>query len=244
MIPKIIHYCWFGNTELPSDVIKCIESWKKYCPDYEIIQWDESNFSTNMSQYTRDAYEAGKFAFVSDVARLKVIHEYGGFYLDTDVELIKSLDSLRTYEAYMGIESGNANISTGLGFGAIPNHPVIEANLKVYESRQFLIHGRPDTTTCVTITKKVLNDLIPNLDIRKDPMTYLIGTSSITILPQDVLCPYDLKTGKQNITNRTVSIHHYKASWKEKEDKFLRLKMTLRQLLGDNFYDKIKSLKR
>lgn len=242
MIPKIIHYCWFGGSELPPYVEKCIETWKKYCPDYQIRRWDESNFDVNMLDYTREAYNAGKYAFVSDVARLYAIKNEGGFYLDTDVELIKSLDSLRNYDAYMGIESGNDNVSTGLGFGAIPNHPVIAKNLAAYQHRKFIKNSKMDLTTCVTITKKTLRDILPSLVVKKEPVTYNVDNTTFTILPQEVLCPYDLKTNKLNITPNTITIHHYKASWKDKPDRFLRLKMIMRQMIGDDIYDKIKSL--
>lgn len=244
MIPKIINYCWFGGSKLPSYVEKCIETWQKYCPEYEIVRWDESNFDINMFEYTKEAYELGKYAFVSDVARLYIIANNGGFYLDTDVELIKSLDSLRNYDAYMGIESGKNNISTGLGFGAVKNHPLVIENLNAYKNRHFILNGKPDLTTCVTITKEVLSKHIHNLSVKNDKQEYSIGNSTITILPKDVLCPYDLKTNKLNITDNTVTIHHYKASWKDKPEHLLRLKMFLRELLGDAKYDKIKSLMR
>lgn len=242
MIPKIIHYCWFGGNELPPYVQKCIQSWQKYCPEYEIIRWDESNFDVNLLPYTKEAYDAGKYAFVSDVARLYIVKKYGGFYLDTDVELIKSLNELNHYDAYMGIESGKTNISTGLGFGAIANHPIIEANLKAYDNRRFIVNSKEDLTTCVTITKQVLQSLIPNINVTTEPKTYDILDSNFTILPKEVLCPYDLLTSKLKITPQTVTIHHYKASWKDKSDKHLKAKIIIRKLLGDKLYDKIKSI--
>lgn len=247
MIPKIIHYCWFGGKDLPEEVQKCIESWRKFAPDYEIKRWDESNFDVNANTYTKEAYDHKKYAFVSDVARLYVVAKYGGFYLDTDVELIKSLDELRKYDAVMGIETGKTNVSTGLGFGAIPNHPVIIKNINMYENRSFINpkSGKLDLTTCITITKQALAQMFPPFEVTNEPVTLSVPETSLkfTILPIEYLCPYNMATGKTNITDRTISIHHYDATWKSKKDKFLRLKIKIRQLLGDRIYDKIKSLK-
>lgn len=247
MIPKIIHYCWFGGKDLPENVQKCIESWRKFAPDYEIKRWDESNLDVNANTYTKEAYEHKKYAFVSDVARLSVVAKYGGFYLDTDVELIKPLDELRKYDAVMGIESGKTNVATGLGFGAIPNHPVIIENMNMYKNRSFIDpkSGKIDLTTCVTITKQALAQMLPSFEVTSEPVTLSMPKTSLkfTILPIEYLCPYNMATGKTHITDKTISIHHYDATWKSKKDKFLRLKIKIRQILGDHMYDKIKSLK-
>ena len=117
MLPKKIHYCWFGGNELPDLAIKCIESWKKYCPDYEIIEWNETNFDLECCDFVKEAYKAKKWAFVSDYARLKVVYDNGGIYLDTDVELVKSLDILLQEKCYFGEET-TGYVATGLGFGA------------------------------------------------------------------------------------------------------------------------------
>ena len=103
-IPKIIHYCWFGHNKLPALYEKCIQSWKKYCPDYEIVCWNEENFDITQNRYAKEAYEAGKWAFVSDYVRLKVLFEHGGIYLDTDVELIRPIDALVADGGYMGFD--------------------------------------------------------------------------------------------------------------------------------------------
>lgn len=117
MIPKKIHYCWFGRNPLPELAVRCIESWKKYCPDYEIIEWNEDNYDINKISYVKEAYQARKWAFVTDYVRLDVVNQYGGIYLDTDVELLKSLDPLLKYKSFFGMEEGKF-IATGLGFGA------------------------------------------------------------------------------------------------------------------------------
>ena len=125
MIPKIIHYCWFGYGPKPKLAEKCIRSWKKYCPDYQIIEWNENNFDISACPlYVRQAYEARKWAFVTDYVRLKVIYENGGIYMDTDVELKKNLDNLLPYNAYFGFENYWV-IATGLGFGALRDFPYL-----------------------------------------------------------------------------------------------------------------------
>ena len=126
MIPKIIHYCWFGRNPKPELAVKCIKSWKKRCPDYEIIEWNEDNFDiSSCPLYVRQAYEAKKWAFVSDYVRLKVVYDEGGVYLDTDVELKKGLDALLAYDAYFGFEDGT-HVNTGLGFGAVKGAPILK----------------------------------------------------------------------------------------------------------------------
>ncbi|TNU75055.1 glycosyltransferase family 32 protein, partial [Lactococcus cremoris] len=136
MIPKVIHYCWFGGQPLPESALKCIESWRRFCPDYEIKQWSEKNYDVNKIQYIKEAYQEKKFAFVTDVARLDIIWNEGGIYLDTDVELIKSLDELLYNSLYLGMERAG-RVNTGLGFGAEVNHPIVRANLELYTNIPF-----------------------------------------------------------------------------------------------------------
>ena len=140
-IPKKIHYCWFGRNPLPESAKKCIESWKKYCPAYEIIEWNEDNFDLTENRYAREAYEQKKWAFVSDYARLKIVYEQGGIYMDVDVELIKPLDELTELDGYMGFEKeidGQMWIATGLGFGARAGHPIVGDTLYATEQQQQL----------------------------------------------------------------------------------------------------------
>ena len=131
MIPKKIHYCWFGRGEKPALAKKCIASWKKYCPDYEIIEWNEDNFDINYNAYTKYCYENKKWAFLSDYVRLLVVYEHGGIYYDTDVEALKSFDDLLTYKAYFGFEN-EEHINTGIGFGAEKEHTVLKSMLEMY----------------------------------------------------------------------------------------------------------------
>ena len=229
MIPKIIHYCWFGGAPLPESAKKCIESWEKCCPDYEIKQWSEENYDVNKYQYTKEAYEKKRYAFVTDVARLDIIYSEGGIYLDTDVELIKPLDDLLVNQAYMGMETAG-RVNTGQGFGAVKNHQIVKANLEVYAELEF-----DGATTCVTYTTNLLKRFgLQKKDINQD-------LQGITILPTDYLCPLSLETRKLVITENTFSIHHYDGGWKKGKDKFLSLKIKIRRWLGDNFYEWIKT---
>lgn len=153
MIPKVIHYCWFGGNEKSDLIKKCIESWKKFCPDYEIIEWNESNFDINFCEYTRKAYLNEKWAFLSDVARLWIIYNQGGIYLDTDVELKRNIDKLLDYDAWFAIEDIKS-LNTGLGFGATKQHDLVKLMLEEYINREF------DLVPCPILnTQTVLNNV-------------------------------------------------------------------------------------
>ena len=141
-IPKVLHYCWFGGAPKPKNIQNCIRSWKKYCPDYEIIEWNEQNFDVSQSLYTRQAYDARRWAFVADYARLKILYEQGSIYMDTDVELLRPLDDLLAYPAFFGFQHNN-EVATGLGFGAEARSPVVKALLDDYDGLPFLL---PDGT--------------------------------------------------------------------------------------------------
>lgn len=230
-MPKKIHYCWFGKNPLPKSVLKCIESWKRCCPDYEIIQWNETNFDVNAIRYTKEAYAKKQWAFVSDYARVKVIYENGGIYLDTDVELIKSLDSLLEYEGFMGFQN-SSTVATGLGFGAVAGHPVICSLLDDYLEIPFLKEdGTMDLTPCPDRNTKCLE----RLGVRTDGTRQEI--QGIQIFPAEYFSPMDWRTGKIRKTANTYSIHHYQASWLSKEE--LRW-MKIQQLIGTPAYNKLR----
>lgn len=147
MIPKVIHYCWFGNGTKPELLLCCLESWKKYCPDYKIIEWNEENYDVHAMTYTSQAYEKKKYAFVSDVARLDVVNRYGGIYLDTDVLLKNNLDALLDYNSFFFFET--LNINTGQGFGSTSHNPILEQCIKDYENKSFVDKkGNMDLTPC------------------------------------------------------------------------------------------------
>lgn len=209
MIPRIIHYCWFGGKELPESAKKCIESWKKFCPDYEIIQWDESNFDIEKYDYAKEAYENKKWAFVSDVARLDVLYNHGGIYLDTDVELIKSIDNLvDSSDGFMGFED-KKQVASGLGIGAKKHSPIIELMLSGYKDCHFIKdNGEFDLTPCpVRNTRDLVKiGLVPNGTYQE--------IENFKFLPREILAPKEATSGRlKYLTDATLSIHHYDASW-------------------------------
>lgn len=165
MIEKSIHYCWFGGNPKNELIKKCIESWKKYCPDYKIVEWNESNFDVNLCKYTKQAYEAKKWAFVSDVARLWIIYNEGGIYLDTDVELRKNLDELLNYSAWFASDDVRY-VATGLGFGAEPKNELVKKILEDYYNREF------DLTPCISLNTKIIVENIS--EFKKIDKTQLI----------------------------------------------------------------------
>lgn len=209
MIPKIIHYCWFGRSPLPDFARKCISSWKKHCPTYEIIQWDEDNFDFSTApRYVRQACEAKKWAYVTDWVRLKVIYDHGGVYLDTDVQLIKGLDTLLKYNTYFGFENG-IHIATGLGFGSIKGAPILKEIMEDYNDIPFILpDGSFDSKTCPVRNTEILLRHGLSQDNSKQ-----ILQNNILILPSDYLCPINYQSGKMKKTAETISIHWFSASW-------------------------------
>lgn len=235
MIPKKIHYCWFGGGPLPAIAEKCMKSWRIYCPDYEIIRWDESNCDFNINQFVRQASRAKKWAFVSDYFRLKVVEEYGGVYLDIDVELLKSLDSLLGHEGFMGFELGeNNSIATGLGFGAIAHHPIITKLRENYEHISFIKpDGTFDTMPCPRRDTKILVKLGLLQNNKKQTI------SGITFYPSDYFSPLSFY-GSEDFSENTYSIHHFNASWAtERQFKARDRRIRLRKVFGKKLADKI-----
>ena len=214
MIPKKIHYCWFGGNPLPDDVRKYIATWKEYCPDYEIIEWNEQNFDINCNDYVREAYEAKKWAFVADYARLKVLYDFGGIYMDTDVELVKSFDNLLNCQAFMCFEN-DRSVSIGT-LGAEKNSSLVFEFLSAYQNRHFLKgNGSYDTTTNLKI---VTNILTQNHGLKTNGNMQILG--DVYIYPMDYFIAKSYRLGWIQRTNNTYAIHHYSASWVNDEEKF------------------------
>ncbi len=209
MIPKVIHYCWFGRGKKPKLAQKCIASWRKYCPDYEIIEWNEDNFDVNMNDYTRMCYGQKKYAFLSDYARLFVVAEHGGIYFDTDVELLKSPDFLLAHEAFFGFETP-AYVASGLGFGSVAHGTAIKAMLAEYDQ---LLDGQHGTVGCPRLNTSALIKLGLQLNGAYQNIAGAI------ILPIDYLNPYESATGCLNKTLNTISIHWYFAAWMSRKQK-------------------------
>ena len=229
-IPKVIHYFWFGRGPMPKLAEKCIKSWKKHCPDYKIICWNEDNFDISQNRYAREAYKAEKWAFVSDYARLKVLHDEGGIYLDTDVELIRSLDTLIEKSGFMGFDDNGA-IATGLGFACEQGDKLVAALLADYDDAPFVLpDGTYDMMPCPDRNKRVFEKLGMNLD-NKDQI--FMG---MRMLPEEYLCPIKYYTGKKIITKNTYSIHHFSASWTTGKAKRTRF---IKRIIGVKLYSKL-----
>ena len=247
MIPKVIHYCWFGKKSMPEKDRKCIESWKKYCPDHEVVEWNEENYDIHKNEYMEQAFHAGKWGFVSDYARIDIIYQYGGIYFDTDVELIRSFDVFLDNQMFCGFENAQY-VAFGLGFGAEKGNHYLKELLDEYEKIRFLnADGTYNLTTCPVIQTEVLkrHGLVLN-----NEKQYL---DECTVYPSDFFCPKSYRTGKIDITLNTYSIHHYNMSWRDENSKKLQLvnqKLTSRYgariakylLIPFRFYFKMKSV--
>lgn len=243
MIPKIIHYCWFGGNPLPKDAQKCLASWKKYLPDYQIKVWNESNFDVNCCPYVKGAYEQRKFAFVSDYARFWVLYKEGGVYFDTDVEVIKNMDHIISAGNFMGIEKSFATqnpesgemigVNAGLGMGCEPNSPFLKEMLELYESKPSFTF---DEGTIVHHTTWTLQKYgFVNEHKFQD-------VAGFKIYPADYFCPMDSTTGLIDQTENTVSVHHYSCSWVNQKTigfQLHLLKNKLIKLLGPKFVMKV-----
>lgn len=238
MIPKVIHYCWFGGNEKPRLFKKCYKSWKKYCPDYDIIEWNEKNFDiSSCPLYVRQAYEAKKWAFVTDYVRLKVVYDNGGIYFDTDVELKKCPDFLLENKAFFGFEKG-IHVATGLGFGAEAGTTILKELMQDYEDIPFIKeNGDFDKIPCPERNTKVFI----KYGLIQDDSRQLIE-DDVLILPTAIMCPVDYKTGKLNLTSETISIHWFSASWHDnlKYDTLVaKKKAEQKQLKRKNFRDRL-----
>lgn len=208
---KVLHYCWFGGAPFPEIVKKCMESWKQFCPDYEIIEWNESNFDIHCCKYVEQAYEAKKWAFVSDYCRFFVLYNYGGIYLDTDVELIKPIDDLP--QNFVGFEN-KSTIASGLIRGALIRDTVCKLMLESYRNDKFILSkGKQNLETVCERETAILSKYGLKLD---GTMQCVLNTY---VYPTEYFCPINPLTFKKEITPNTISIHHYSATWCSEEDK-------------------------
>ena len=227
MIPKIIHYCWFGRNEKPESVLRCIKSWKLHLPDFKIIEWNEENFDINSHQFVKEAYLAKKYGFIVDVLRMYALKEMGGIYLDTDVEFIRSLPEPFLNDKAFGCFEIDYKINVGL-IASEKNGVFVNAIYNLYKDRHFIIDGKinEDFTGPVGVTK-----YLNNIGILLDGN--YIKNEFLTIYPLEYFSPKDYKTGLCNITDNTVCIHLYDASW-----------VDAKQLLKNQYKERlIKSIK-
>lgn len=223
MIPKIIHYCWFGGKDLPESAKKCIESWERYFPDYEIRQWNEKNFDVFICKYAEEAYKAGKWAFVSDYARFWILYNYGGIYFDTDVEVIKNFGEIIEKGNFMGCEApsdqivsgaskkSGINVAPGLGLGANAGLGLYKEILEEYNHLYF--------DQSKTVVNYVTDLLKRKGFVGNGKIEYI---DSIYIYPPEYFCPMNYFSGEMAITEKTYSIHHYSMTWKTEYQKYLK----------------------
>ena len=230
MIPKVIHYCWFGENKLPKSAQKCIRSWKQFCPDYKIIQWNESNFNISSHPFMKVAYESKAWAFVSDYARLKILYENGGIYFDTDVELLKPIDELLKHECYLGIQQIDNRCNTGLGFGCEQNSKIIKALLDVYDEIVFNNINKIQLS-CPFLNSKAIE---PFGFKYKNQTQHIDGAVVYSSEYFDPIAPGNT----QNLLNsNTISIHHYTATWMNKK---MQLKRKIFNFIGQDKINEIR----
>ena len=241
MIPKIIHYCWFGRNPKPQLILNCIESWKRFCPDYEIIEWNEDNFNINECKFCREAYEAKNWAFVSDYARLFVLEKFGGIYLDTDLELLKPLDTFLNNDGFLGFESRDYVGTSIMGSGG--GHQLLKELKADYEiSDYYNSDGTPDLTTNVRRMRKTL---LEGGLINNGKQQTVCG---MTIYPQKYFFPYNIGLLFNHKPKKSYAIHYVTGSWGNGVDfhggklRYLKLVVVnrLRSLIGTDTVDRIK----
>ena len=221
MIPKKIHYCWFGHGPMPTLVTKCIESWKKYLPDYEIKEWNEDKFDLDSYPYVREAYDNHKLAFVADVVRLYALYHEGGIYMDTDVEVLKPLDDLLKFDAVSGFEAPT-QLQTAF-MACRQQYPLFKEFLDEDDGIHCIQDGKMDLTVNGTrMTEKCLR-----YGLKLNGKLHTVA--GFTLLPTEYLCPKSYETGEINITDKTLVIHHFAGSWQAKS---IRYKKRISWLIG------------
>ena len=237
MIPKTIHYCWFGRGELTPLAKKCIASWRRFFPDYEIKEWNEDNFDVNGISYTADAYKAEKYAFVSDYARFWVLYHFGGVYFDTDVEVIKPMDDVIRTGAFMGFEQlGECPaVNPGLGLATEPESPIYQAVLNRFERMSFLAkNGSLNPYTMIPM----VTDLLKEKGLTGNGMVEQVA--GVNIYPPEWFNPFDDATGRLRKTENTRTVHWFAKSWIPAEPAWkTKTKRLLRRLFGTDCISRI-----
>lgn len=232
MIPRKIHYCWFGKEKKNRLFYKCLKTWKKFFPNFEIIEWNEDNFDINSSEFTRKAYEMKKYAFVSDYARLKILYENGGIYFDTDVEVLKKIPDSILENGYFAKEN-EFQIATGLGFAVKPYNRILKLMIDDYDSYDF-----NSMDPCPIFNTNTL--LKNNIDPSK-----IDEIDGIKIFDKEYFCGYDLDNNHYEITNNTYTVHHYDSSWKSKKERTIcKVKKIISRIIGAKNYEKIRKFKK
>lgn len=239
MIPKIIHYIWLGGKEEPKILEKCKKSWQKYCPDYEIKRWDESNLDINCCKYCKDAYDAKKFAFASDVLRFDILKKEGGFYLDIDVEIIKPLDDFLKFDLICGFEN-DSYIAPGLLLGCCKGNKIIEELYNDYFNKKFFVTSgmKKQVTIC-----EIFSNKMKDFGFEINNTTQI--KNNIAIYSAEYFCPKSMTDGKVRKTKNTYSIHHYASTWVPKRVVFKnKMLQFIKRLMGEKMVTKLKQRKR
>lgn len=242
MIPKKIHYCWFGGKPLNKLGKKCLKSWKKFFPDYEIVEWNESNFDLNCCRYVKEAAKEGKWAFVSDYVRFKILYAYGGIYFDTDVEVIKPFDDILERGAFMGCENPDLDstfaVNPGLGIAVAPGLGLYKEVLEDYEKSSF--YRDDGTLNLYTVVQRV-TDILGRHGLSNTMEIQQVA--GVTIYPAEYFCPINMRTGRLVITENTHSIHRYAGSWVSRKAKFRgKVYFVLIRLFGEKFANKVRNV--
>lgn len=238
MIPKIIHYCWFGLNPKPQDVENTINEWKKKFSDYQIIEWNESNFDVTTFQFAKEAYDLKKYAFVSDVARIVALYQYGGIYLDTDIEVIQTFDDvLRDNCGVFSLENNNSIVATS--FMAVERKsPVILEMIKLYENLKFVLeNGELNTVPNTRYLSNILEK--KGMKTKCDSIQHL--PDKLVVYPDCYFSSYNLEIGKPIYSEKTYIVHHFSGSWESKNffvKKFIRTNLI--RILGEKKYLVIK----
>lgn len=240
MIPKIIHFCWLSADPYPEKIQKCIDSWKEFLPDYEFIHWDLEKLKELNSNWAIQAFENKKYAFAADFVRCYSVFHYGGIYLDTDVEVLKSFNDLLGYKSFIGLDS-NGDLEAAI-FGAEQHTEWVKKALDFYKNRNFINQdGSFNIVTMPKVLRSALNDTIPTeLNINK-PTCY----NNIELFPKEYFSPKDYTTGKVAPNFNSYTIHHFEASWLPRNNwrwKKHKLKLMASKVFGFNFIRKISDL--
>ena len=222
MIPKIIHYCWFGRGEKPELARRCIASWRKFCPEFEIREWNEDNCDYLALPFMAEAYAAKKYAFVSDVMRLLVLEQYGGVYFDTDVEVVRDISPLLNDEGFIGFENDQF-VNSGQVMAAVPHQRVVQAMIEAYKQLHFTnADGSLNAVGCPRLN----TDVLERFGLVRNGQEQL--AAGIHVYPADYFNPLDSATGRLKKTENTWSIHWYSMSWLPKH---VRLKAKLGRMV-------------
>lgn len=248
MIPKIIHYCWFGRGEKTPLMIKCIKSWKKFCPDFKIIEWNEDNFDINSTLWTKQAYETNKYAFVADYVRIYALKKYGGIYMDTDQELIKPITPFLAHNMFLGFM--DCQISAGI-IGACASTQILSEIFDYYQDREFIIQDKQDLTP----NTEWMTEIFVSHGLKIEDKQQEIG-GGVVVYPRTYFCPTSCVSIKKDYSSDTVSIHHWAMSWRSEKakksfakarrhERWIRLRYLpnkiIRSICGDVVIDKLKA---